>query len=83
MFKKQKTKLHPPQKNPKNTIIFGDARRDIFLIRRGWGCSGELLYPSIMVDIFDIKISCTQGTEVCRYNHDRQKHILINVKREH
>lgn len=71
---------------PKNTIIFGDARRDIFLIRWGgvgWGCSGELLYHSIIVDIFDIKISCTQGTEVCRYNHDRQKHILINVKREH
>lgn len=31
---------------------------------------------SVMVDIFDIKISCTQGTEVCRHNHDRQKHIL-------
>lgn len=71
MFKKQNY-THPPKKTPLYLVtryIFNPAGG-------GGGVSGELLYPSVMVDIFDIKISCTQGTEVCRHNHDRQKHIL-------
>lgn len=78
---KNKTTPTHPKKTPLYLVTL--KARYIFNPAGGGGVSGELLYPSVMVDIFDIKISCTQGTEVCRHNHDRQKHILINVKREH